>query len=69
MKSTVIAGVLWAAVRMAETLGYPLPVDDEIVDGLAVGIISAVNLVFALTTSKTVGVADAVLPTASNGEK
>lgn len=53
--STTIVGLIYAAIGVADAFGYQISIDQGTVDGLAVGILTVVNIVFTLTTSKKIG--------------
>jgi hypothetical protein len=54
--STALVAFIWALVEVARAFGYEIPIDSDSADGIAVGIIAAVNLVLTITTSDKVGV-------------
>ena len=56
IKSTMLAGLIVAAVNVAKGMGYDLPIDADTANAIAVTVIVAVNFVLTITTSKTVGV-------------
>ena len=53
--TTMLTGVIWAAIQVAETFGYVIPVDEATVDSVAVGVLAAVNWVLTLSTSEKIG--------------
>lgn len=53
--TTALTGVIWAALQVAEVFGYAIPVDEQTVDSIAVGILALVNWVLTLSTSEKVG--------------
>ena len=53
--ATALTGVIWAALQVAEVFGYAIPVDEQTVDSIAVGILALVNWVLTLSTSEKVG--------------
>ena len=53
--ATALTGVIWAALQDAEVFGYAIPVDEQTVDSIAVGILALVNWVLTLSTSEKVG--------------
>lgn len=53
--ATALTAVIWAAINAASAWGYYVPINEETVDGIAVGVIALVNWVFTLSTSKKVG--------------
>ena len=53
--STTIVGVLYALIGVADAFGYKVPVDEETLTGLAVGILAVANIVLTYTTSDKVG--------------
>ena len=52
---TVIAALLLAGGRVAESFGYAVPLDESTADIIAAGVLAVVNLVLTVATSKTVG--------------
>ena len=52
---TAITGAIWAAIQVAEAFGYAIPLDDQTVDAVAIGILSVVNWVLTLSTTKKIG--------------
>ena len=55
IETTAIVAFLWAVVNAATAFGIEVPVNAEIVDGLAVAIIGCVNLVLTVTTTNKIG--------------
>ena len=53
--ATMLTGAIWAAIQAAEAFGYAIPVDEQTVDSVAVGILAVVNWVLTLSTSEKVG--------------
>ena len=53
--ATMLTGVIWAAIQVAEAFGYAIPVDETTVDSVAVGVLAAVNWVLTLSTSEKIG--------------
>lgn len=53
--ATALTGVIWAALQVAEVFGYAIPVDEQTVDSIAVGILALVNWLLTLSTSEKVG--------------
>ena len=53
--ATMLTGAIWAAIQAAEAFGYAIPVDEQTVDSVAVGILALVNWVLTLSTSEKVG--------------
>ena len=53
--ATALTGVIWSALQVAEVFGYAIPVDEQTVDSIAVGILALVNWVLTLSTSEKVG--------------
>ena len=53
--ATAVAGFIWALAKLAEQFGIVVPVDNETVDQIAVGVLAAVNLYLTLATSRTIG--------------
>jgi hypothetical protein len=58
--ATMLTGIIWAAIQLAESFGYGIPVDEATIDSLAIGILAAINWLLTLSTSKTVGLRDKV---------
>lgn len=54
--TTMLVAVIWGVSDAARAFGYELPITEEMVDGIAVGVLSVVNLLLTLTTSDKVGV-------------
>lgn len=52
---TTLAAVIWAAINAASAWGYDVPINEETVDGVAVGVIALVNWMLTLSTSNKVG--------------
>lgn len=52
---TVLAGFLWSAAELARAYGLEIPVDQDSVNQLAIGVIGITNFVLTLTTSDKVG--------------
>jgi uncharacterized membrane protein len=55
IEASAIVAVLWAAVNSAAAFGVEVPVNAEIVDGLAVAILSIVNVVLTVITTNKIG--------------
>jgi uncharacterized membrane protein len=55
IEASAIVAVLWAAVNSAAAFGVEVPVNAEIVDGLAVAILAVVNVVMTITTTNKIG--------------
>ena len=53
--ATMLTGAIWAAIQAAEAFGYAIPVDEQTVDSVAIGILAIVNWVLTLSTSEKVG--------------
>jgi len=53
--STMIVGLIYAAIEAAGAFGYDLTIDQASIDAIAVGILAIVNVVFTFTTSDKVG--------------
>lgn len=56
ISTTMIVAVIWAASDAARAFGYEIPITEELADGIAVGVLSVVNLLLTYTTSDKVGV-------------
>jgi hypothetical protein len=54
--STVLGGFLIAGVQVANIMGVPLPIPDDVLISVAGGIITGINFVLTIATSKTVGI-------------
>jgi uncharacterized membrane protein len=55
IESSAIVAVLWAAVNTAVAFGIEVPVNAEIIDGLAVALLAVVNVVLTVTTTNKIG--------------
>jgi uncharacterized membrane protein len=55
IETSAIVAVLWAAVNSAAAFGIEVPVNAEIVDGLAVAILAVVNVVLTVITTNKIG--------------
>jgi uncharacterized membrane protein len=55
IESSAIVAVLWAAVNTATAFGIEVPVNAEIIDGLAVALLAVVNVVLTVTTTNKIG--------------
>ena len=53
--ATALTGAIWAAIQATEAFGYAIPVDEQTVDSVAVGILALVNWLLTLSTSEKVG--------------
>ena len=53
--ATALTGVIWAAFQAAEAFGYAIPIDEQTVDSVAVGILAFVNWLLTISTSEKVG--------------
>lgn len=53
---TALAAALWAAVHAASAMGVDIPVDEDTVNELAVGIIAIANVVLTLVTTNKIGI-------------
>ena len=62
IEASAIVAVLWAAVNSAAAFGVEVPVNAEIVDGLAVAILAVVNVVLTVTTTNKIGLPDKPKP-------
>lgn len=54
--ATMLAGLIVAAVNVAKSFGYDLPIDYDTANGIGMTVLVAVNFVLTITTSKTVGI-------------
>lgn len=52
---TALTTAIWAAIRLGESYGLTVEVNDALVDSIAVAILGVVNLVLTFTTSEKVG--------------
>jgi uncharacterized membrane protein len=55
IETSAIVAVLWGAVNSAAAFGVEIPVNAEIIDGLAVAILAVVNVVLTVTTTNKIG--------------
>ena len=56
---TLIVALMWSGIKAVESFfGYQVPIDEDTVNNVAIGILALVNWVFTLTTSKTVGIGE-----------
>lgn len=53
--ATALVGVMYAALRVAESYGITIPVDHATLDAIAVAVLAVVNVVLTVTTSDKVG--------------
>tara|TARA_R110000803_G_scaffold86642_1_gene153093 strand:+ start:901 stop:1155 length:255 start_codon:yes stop_codon:yes gene_type:complete len=53
--ATALTGAFWAGIQAAEAFGYAIPLDEQTVDSVAVGILALVNWLLTLSTSEKVG--------------
>jgi len=53
--ATTLTAVIWAAINAASAWGYDVPINEETVDGVAIGVIALVNWMLTLSTSDKVG--------------
>lgn len=56
--TSMLVAAIWALVNTVSVFGVEVPVDAETVDGLAVGLLSVVNLVLTVTTTDKIGLRD-----------
>ena len=54
--TTMLAGLIVAAVNVAKSFGYDFPIDADTANAIAVSALVVVNAVLTITTSKTVGI-------------
>jgi hypothetical protein len=52
---SAVVAMIWALVNSAAAVGVEVPVNAEIVDGLAVAILAVVNVVLTVTTTNKIG--------------
>jgi len=56
---TAITALIWSGIKGAQVFaGIEVPIDEDTVDQIAVGVLAFVNWVFTLTTSKTIGIGE-----------
>jgi len=55
IEASALVAVMWGAVNAASAFGVEVPVNAEIIDGLAVAILSIVNVVLTITTTNKIG--------------
>jgi hypothetical protein len=53
--SSMLVAAIWALVNAASAFGVEVPLDAETIDGLAIGILSFVNVVLTVTTTDKIG--------------
>jgi len=54
---TMIVALLWSAIKGVETfLGYQVPIDEETVNNVSIGILALVNWLFTWSTSEKAGI-------------
>jgi hypothetical protein len=53
--SSMLVAAIWALVNAASAFGVEVPLDAETIDGLAIGILSLVNVVLTVTTTDKIG--------------
>jgi hypothetical protein len=58
IETSAIVAVLWGAVNSAAAFGVEIPVNAEIIDGLAVAILAVVNVLLTVTTTNKIGLSD-----------
>lgn len=54
--ANLVGGVLLAAVNLARSFGYEVPVDAATANTIGAGVLAATNVVLTITTSRKVGV-------------
>jgi hypothetical protein len=62
--SNVLAGVFLAGVQVAKAFDYEIPMDEATANSIAIGVVSTVNFIITVITSKRAG----VLPAKPTGE-
>jgi hypothetical protein len=55
IEASALVAVIWAGVNAAAAFGVEVPVNAEIIDGLAVAILAVVNVVLTVTTTNKIG--------------
>ena len=55
IETSAIVAVIWAAVNAAASFGIEVPVNAEIIDGIAVAVLSLVNVYLTAATTYKVG--------------
>ena len=58
IEASAIVAFLWAAVNSAAAFGIEVPVNAEIIDGVAVAILSLVNVYLTVATTDKIGLPD-----------
>jgi len=58
IEASAIVAFLWAAVNSAAAFGIEVPVNAEIIDGVAVAILSVVNVLLTVATTNKIGLPD-----------
>mgnify|MGYP003628654320 CR=1 FL=1 len=53
--ATTLTAAIWAAFNAAAAWGYEVPIDEETIDAVALGILAVVNWVLTLSTSEKIG--------------
>lgn len=53
--ATALTAVIWAAINAASAWGYDVPINEETIDGVAIGVIALVNWMLTFSTSTKVG--------------
>lgn len=54
--TTAIVSLLWAGVSTANAFGNPLPVDKDLIDLLAVGILGVGNWIVTVVSTDKIGI-------------
>jgi len=55
IEASAVVAFLWAAVNSAAAFGVEVPVNAEIIDGLAVAILAVVNVLLTVATTNKIG--------------
>lgn len=62
ISANVLTGVFLAGVQVAKAFNYEIPMDEEVANSLALGVIAVVNFVCTTVSSKKAGVLPAKAP-------
>jgi len=57
--TTAIVALIWSGLRALESFtGIQVPVDDETVNNVSIGVLALVNWIFTLTTTEKIGIGE-----------
>jgi hypothetical protein len=56
IETSALVTALWAFVNASSAFGLEIPVNAEIIDGVAVAMLAVVNVVLTVTTTDKIGV-------------